>query len=283
MNMKALTTTVTTPFTEKFIASILRMLRPVARLALGRMTGTLLLDLMRRVLVEEAWRQLQRDKPGKVTLSEVALLTGMDSRMVKQLIKTPLSCTEEDISREAMVLARWKNDPEFINDNGEPARLLIFGPGATFQGLVTRVAGRNVTVQTVLDRLLRNNNVKVHREHWLDMQSHYYNVIEDDEERMLESGSTALQNLGDTLAHNLAHRDDPGARWIQQRRWSTTLPADRVESLRRQMDQLLRRQIDEATRTIEAHENAGLHDLNQPMVGVGYYYWEGHECGDTRD
>lgn len=278
MNTKALTEVVTTPHTEKFVYAILRLLRPIARLVLGRMTGTLLLDLMRRVLVEEACRKLEDDNDGRVTLSEVALLTGIDSRMVKQLMTTPPSCTEADISREAMVLFRWCNDSDFADpQSGQPADLLMFGPGATFQGLVSRVAGRNVTVQTLLERLEKNGNVEVINEHWVRLVSHYYNVIEDDEEPMLESGSFAIANLGKTISHNLDHRGEMAQKWIQQQRWSTSLPIERVAELRQQLDNLLRQQVGEATQVIETHESTKVTELNEVMVGVGYFYWE---CSD---
>lgn len=290
MNTKALTQVVTTPYTDKFVRSVIGLLRPLVRLVLGRMTGTVLLDLLRRVLVQEAFNQLSEKNQGKVTLSEIALLTGIDSRMVKQLMRNPPSCTEADLSGEAKVLYFWKNDVNYHDSKtGRPADLLLFGPGNTFQSLVSRAAGRNVTVQTVLERLSSNGNVVIVGEHWVRMISHCYQVIDRASGHCPGDDCVAMQNLGLTLMHNMYTReqmavsqgDGPGGSaspiWVQKQCILSGLSQEQAANLRHAIERLLAEQISTTERVMSQLTNAQTaltvapEELN---VGVGYFYWE---------
>lgn len=277
-----LTVAVTSPHTEKFVYAVLRLLRPVARLILGHMTGTLLLDLMRRVLVEEAWSKLNKDKEGKVTLSEVALLTGMDSRMLKQLMNTPLRCTEAEISREAMVMNRWQSDPEFVDpQTGKAKLLLIFGRGATLQGLVSSVAGRNVTVQTVLDRLISNGNVEIFDGHWVRLISDHLYVFKKGTEKLMEEGTDALQRLAYTVEHNLSCDGASAEKHFHRLLGTLRLTPTQAEKMRERLQRLLREQSAVADEMIDQPVEELVAQAEPFKVGVGYFYWE-EECHPTQ-
>lgn len=175
MNVEILKNIETCPVTERWVNSMISMLRPMIRLVLGRMTGTLFVDLVRRVLVEEAYQHLIEKREGKVTLSELALVTGMDSRVIKQMMNSSCYYTAANLCGEARVLNTWKNDNAYRDkDDGSVKDLLLFGPGQTFQALVTREAGRNVTVQTVLEPLLEKKNVALLGDHKIRLLSDQY-------------------------------------------------------------------------------------------------------------
>ena len=126
-------------------------------------------------MVDEAYNILKAKHSGKVTLSELALMTGMDSRVIKQMMKNSPHYTAADLCGEARVLRAWMNDESYRDEvNGRVKDLLLFGPGQTFQALVTKEAGRNVTVQTVLEPLLEKKNVTLLDQHRVRLISDQY-------------------------------------------------------------------------------------------------------------
>ena len=59
-------------------------------------------------------------------------------------------------SDENTLIDIWNSDQRFRDSEmNKPAILPIEGKGRTFQSLVLKAIGRNITVKTVLDRLLK--------------------------------------------------------------------------------------------------------------------------------
>ena len=74
----------------------------------------------------------------------------------------------------------WTSDPFFQDpETKQPVALPIVGKGRTFQTLVLRSIGRNITVKTVIGRLLASNNVRVVQEHVekVELLSMIYSII----------------------------------------------------------------------------------------------------------
>ncbi len=75
------------PEVGRFAASILRVLRPLIRLMVGNITFPAFLNMTKTIYVEEAERKLrQRDPNARITKSSLALLTGIDTRAISQVI-----------------------------------------------------------------------------------------------------------------------------------------------------------------------------------------------------
>ena len=255
-----------------------RMVRPIVRFAVGRVSCAALVELVREAYVFEAREYLQEMNPDKrVTCSSLALLCGMDGRAIKAFEKAAgREYALSDVCSEAAILETWSIDPDFCDrETGEPARLLIHGPHATFQRLVSRAAGRAVTPQTALDRLLESGNIRLtENDTSVELIDPFFMPVEPSERTAIEAGSFAISRLGKAIMHNTnrAH-GSPSPRWLQQDRWSTDIPAERLDVVRDEIRAILEKNIRSTEDYFRAEESR---DSDSPdcSVGIGWYYWE---------
>ena len=262
------------PDSRPLVNAGLRMLRPVVRLFIGKMSFGAFQDIARQLYVEEARRKMSREQPdARVTQSALAVLTGLDTRLIANFMEQPPELGMEHVSQESALLYRWTTDPNFQDpDTGEPATLLIHGPGRTFQSLVMGTLGRNVTVKPVMERLTASGNIEQPDRYTVRMVSRHYSPINQDDEAFFEVASQSMQRLGMTLTHNYEaeNKDD---KWLQQGRWSRKVPEQKLPEFRASLRELLERQLDECEKTIDTLEpDTAPNDA--VIAGVGVFYWE---------
>jgi len=252
-----------------------QMLRPVARLLVGKLSCQVAIGLLKECYVLEARRQLRANDPNKrVTKSALALLTGLDTRAiatVEEDVDRPISSSE--LCPEAAVLNAWFSQATF-NDpkTGKPLVLPIYGKGVCFQTLVSRNAGRNVTCPTVLDRLYESGNVELVDQNHVRLVSPHYMPVNASEQTVIEVGSASINRLGRTLAHNL-DAPAPESKWLHQDRWSSRIPLDRVEEIRGKLRDLLNEQIEQVEAELDKAEGP-VKQSDHGSVGIGWFYWE---------
>jgi hypothetical protein len=258
------------------IGAMVRMIRPLVRFAVGRVSCSALVELVREIYVAEARHYLEAENPGKrVTTSALSLLCGLDGRVIKACESRERELALADVCSEAAILEMWTMDQAFLDpDSGEPAELLIHGPHGTFQRLVSRAAGRAVTPQTALDRLLESGNVRLSedstRVHLVDP---FYMPVEPSERTAIEAGSFAMNRLGKAVAHNTTRHRSSDVAWLQQDRWTHRIPRERLEMVRADLRKLIERHIKEVEKQME-HEELSPSERDECSVGVGWYYWE---------
>ena len=261
----------------RFTESIIRVLRPLIRLMVGNITFNVFLDLAKQIYVEESQRELKRRDPkGRVTKSALALLTGIDTRAINQILAEMAEDKELDeifLIPEAEVLTEWALRPKYRGPDDTPIDLPIIGRGLTFQNLVTKLAGRNVTAQTVLDRLTTSGNVELIDENTVRLISRIYFPLKGDNYEALDVGMAATANLLKTIHHNVSNQEGVKGRLVQQQRWSTEIPIANYEKFKAAITDLLREQVDESLSVIETFEEE---ETSSPSVtaGVGVYYFE---------
>ncbi|AKS43100.1 hypothetical protein [Wenzhouxiangella marina] len=259
-----------------------RMVRPVVRFSVGRISCSALVDLVRLTYVQEARAYLQAQNPDrKVTRSALALLCGMDGRAIKTFEDSAnRDYVASDVCSEASILDRWTTDETFLDpDSGEPAELLIHGPHATFQRLVTRAAGRAVTVQTALEKLLDSGNVELSEDDTrVRLLDPFYQPVRPSERTTIEASSLAMSRLGRAVMHNIDRYGNNQPPWLQQDRWSTRIPSQRVDEIRTEVRSLLERHIREFEDYLGGEEDPPS-EPEQCLVGVGWYYWE--QCPES--
>jgi len=76
--------------------------------------------------------------------SRISAMTGITRREVRRLrgkIESNRAAVTEHGTPVRDVLAAWQNDPEFLDEYGDPAELPVTGRGATLQTLIHRHAG----------------------------------------------------------------------------------------------------------------------------------------------
>lgn len=265
------------------IEAMTRMVRPIVRFAVGRVSCAALVNLIREIYVEEARAYLQAENPErKVTRSALALLCGMDGRAIKTFEENAdHDYVASDVCSEAHILEMWNNDEAFVGEGGQPAELLIHGPQGTFQRLVTRAAGRAVTPQTALERLLESGNVELtDNETRVRLVDPFYKPVRESEKTAIEAGSLAINRLGRAVVHNT--RLDPAKQpaWLQQDRWSFRIPEKRLQAIRKEVRSILERHIGEMERYLESEEKRPS-EASECSVGIGWYYWEDELGGSS--
>mgnify|MGYP001817155088 FL=1 len=255
-----------------------RVFRKVVRLVIGSVSLPALIDILKAIYVEEAQKKLLREG-SKTTKSAIALMTGLDTRVVTSVLNQNLDSTiqNQNVNPENDLIEMWTSDPFFQDpETGDPAALPISGRGRTFQGLVLRSIGRNITVKTVMDRLLVGGAIKVNRGDidTVELISKAYIPLSDDRVRHTEIGLLEASRVLGAVVHNMS--SDSETRVPQQGRWTYRLAPDKYKEFRRKVRDLLRKQIKEGELLLEEFEEP-TKQPGQITVGIGWYQWGDHE------
>ncbi len=251
-----------------------RVFRKVVRLVIGTVSLPALTDILKAIYVEEAQKKLEREG-AKPTKSAIALMTGLDTRVVSSLMAQNLEKTiqTQNVNPEHALIDMWSSDPFFQDSKtGKPAALPIVGKGRTFQTLVLRSIGRNITVKTVISRLLASENIRVVQEdvEKVELLSMLYSPISDDRAKQTEVGLIEASRVLSAVIHNM--RADSDTRVPQQGRWTYRLNPDRYKDFRKRARILLEQQIKQGESLLEEFEEP-TKQPGQITVGIGWYQW----------
>jgi len=255
-----------------------QVFRKVVRLVIGTVSLPALYDILKAIYVEEAQKKLARDG-NKPTKSAIALMTGLDTRVVSSLMDENLQSTIESqsVNPENALIDMWTSDPFFTDpETGEPVALPIVGKGRTFQTLVLRSIGRNITVKTVIGRLQAARNIRVVQEdvEKVELLSKIYSPISSDRAKQTEVGLIEASRVLSAVIHNMGA--DESTRVPQQGRWTYRLDPHRYKEFRKKARQLLDKQITEGESLLEEFEEPAKAS-GQMTVGIGWYQWGDHE------
>ena len=260
------------------------VLRRIVRLLVGTVSFPALMEILKAIYIKEAERKLERSG-SKPTKSALAMLTGLDTRVVSSVQKSQFDVSLEPrkICAENALLDMWSNDPFFQDDEtGKPAILPVEGRGRTFQGLILRSVGRNITVKTVIDRLLSSKNIRLHFGgiERVEMLLQFYSPISDDLAKMTDIAYLESSRVLSAAIHNM--NSDPEFRVPQQGRWTYRLAQEDYKAFRKEARELLQKQIKEGEVLLEKYEE--IHKQpGQLTVGIGWYQWGGHESDEEGD
>jgi hypothetical protein len=267
------------PEEAKSIAKALPLvLRRMVRLIVGTISYPAIVDMLRTVYVEEAQRKLIKDGTNP-TKSALALVTGLDTRVVSSVIDSNfnLDIEPQKISPEAALLDTWAKHPFFQDpDTEKPALLPIEGRGRTFNGLVIKSVGRNITVRTVLNKLVESGNVRIVSKNTdrVEMLSVFYSPISSDVANLTDIAFLEASRILSTVIHNMNAEEEK--RVPQQGRWTYRLNPKNYNEFRKRARKLLNKQIKEGESLLEEYEEATKQD-DQLTVGIGWYQWGDHE------
>jgi hypothetical protein len=257
------------------------LLRRIVRLMVGTVSFPALVEILKTLYVEEAEKKINRTG-SKPTKSALALLTGLDTRVVSVVVNKEYDLTLEpkNICAENALLDMWANDSFFLDsDTKEPLILPVEGRGRTFQGLVLRSIGRNITIKTVLDRLLASGNIRIISDgtEQVEMLDLFYSPITNDRAKMTDIAFIESSRVLSAAIHNM--NSDIDSRVPQQGRWTYRLSPIRFGEFRQQARLLLQKQIKEGEALLEQFEDTKKQP-GQLTVGIGWYQWGGHESDE---
>ena len=255
-----------------------RVFRKVVRLVIGSASLPALIEILKAIYVEEAQKKLIREG-SKPTKSAIALITGLDTRVVTTVLSQNLDTTlqNQNVNPENDLLDMWAGDVFFQDpETGKPASLPISGRGRTFQGLVLKSIGRNITVKTVMDRLLTGGSIRVNRGDidTVELISELYLPLTDDRIRHTEVGLLEASRVLGAVVHNMS--STPETSVPQQGRWTYRLAPEKYQDFRKRVRDLLRKQIKEGESLLEEFEEP-TKQPGQLTVGIGWYQWSDYE------
>jgi hypothetical protein len=240
--------------------------------------------MLRSIYVEEGVRKLEQSG-SRPTKSALALITGLDTRVVTAVLQNNCdpSVEPQHVSPEYTLIDMWASDPFFQDpETGDPAVLPLEGKGRTFQGLVLRAIGRNVTVKTVLDRLQASETIRVIQGdiQEVELLSLEYTPLGNDKAKLTDITILEASRVMSAGIHNMLAPAEE--RVPQQGRWTYRLAPERYREFRLEARDLLHKQIREGEALLEKFEEPKKQP-GQLTVGIGWYQWGDHDNDVTGD
>lgn len=258
------------------------LLRRIVRLLVGTISYPVLIEILKAIYVEEGQKKLIRSG-SKPTKSALALITGMDTRVVSSILANNCDTTinPQQISPEYTLIDTWSSDSFFIDEKtGNAAILPVEGRGRTFQGLVLKSIGRNITVKTVLDRLLKSETIEVLNGDIQEVKllTKEYTPLTSDIAKLTDITFLEASRVMSAGIHNM--NAAPEERVPQQGRWTYRLAPERYKEFRKEARLLIRSQIKEGEDLLEKFEEENKRP-GQLTVGIGWYQWGDHDSQET--
>jgi hypothetical protein len=101
---------------------------------------------------------------GRINISGIAATTGMPRGEISRILKSSRSAmskvSDAQLQPVNRVLLAWRRDPRFLNPNGRPSDLAIYGRGKSFDSLV-RAYGHGIPTRAMADELTRTGAIEV--------------------------------------------------------------------------------------------------------------------------
>ena len=226
--------------------------------------------IARKCFVDVAYRDLS--VPGKKqTVSNVAILTGLNRKEVKKLHELdndqPTSYNKQ-YNRCIRVISGWVNDPLFQRGDGLPKDLDFEGE-ASFSVLVRKYSG-DMPVAAMQKALVLSSNIAVTGNNQIRLLSHAYLPSDDPMEKLTILGSDT-QQLIETINHNItAQQDDLH---FQRKASNHQVAAKMIPSVKHFLQRKGQTFLEEVDLYLSEHES---HDQDTVELSVGLFY---HESG----
>lgn len=193
-----------------------RMLRPIALFLIrSGLPFRRFEQLAKEVFVEVAAHHYGR-RGRETNTSRISILTGLNrkevTRLRKALGEAPAAADSGAlVSPAARVLTGWHQDPDFLNCTGEPLPLPTEGGARSMADLLKRYGG-DLPPGALLGELRRVGAIGEDDRGRLIALKRFYMPTQLDEAAIVRSGEV-LEDLGDTINHNLFRKDGVAARF----------------------------------------------------------------------
>lgn len=212
---------------------------------------------------------------GRLTnVSRVAILTGFTRKKVarlRELLGSEDSQITAKMNHATRVLSGWYSDPAFLSAKGAPLALEAEGAGASFAMLCRRYAS-DVPATTMLKELKYVGAVKETPAGELVVQTRYYMPLQMDPKQILRSGAV-LQDLGNTVAHNLFRKEGEAARF-ERRATGTRVAAEAVPAFQAYLEDEGQAFLERVDVWLIEHELDDDSSAKGIRLGLGAYWIE---------
>lgn len=228
-------------------------------------------QIARKSFVDVAYRDFSPSGK-KQTVSNVAILTGLNRKEVKRLSELDLGQSRGDdkqYNRVVRVLGGWINDPRFLRKDGNPRDLEQEGKDS-FSELVKLYSG-DMPVAAMQKVLLNSANIKFTDDNKVRLLSHAYLPSDDPVEKLAILGTDASQ-LMETIDYNLNAPEE--ALRFQRKASNPKVAPESIPEIK----QFLRRKgqafLEEIDLYLSQHES---NDDSSAEVSVSVFYHESED------
>lgn len=266
--------------------SLEQILTVLIRMLVGKLSLVRLEELVRKIYVQESERRLKSDFPKKrVTLSQLALLTGIDTRNLTKITNSQFymqPAHEDDdflneITPETRLINVWLSDPRFCDvSSGNPKALALEKGSPSFAELFACLKStRGLTYQSVLARLDKAGSVEIDwdKEQVRLVSNNFYPFLSNDEPAMLELGFSTAASLLRTVENNIASASTGEEKLFQRITLTNSLSPQRRSECRQRLSGLLSQSYDECQAAMAELEDK-TPKPGQITAGVSMFYFE---------
>ena len=209
----------------------------------------------------------------KQTVSNVAILTGLNRKEVKKLHELDAGHDDgksQQYNRAVRVIGGWINDPRFLRKDGNPRDLDYDGENS-FSELVRQYSG-DMPVAAMQKVLTSSGNIRFTDDARLRLLSHAYLPGDDPEEKIAILGSDTSQ-LIETIEYNLTAAEEDLR--FQRKASNPQIDPDAVPAIKRFLRRKGQAFLEEIDLYLSQHEST---DDRGVEVSVSVFY---HESDDT--
>jgi hypothetical protein len=225
-------------------------------------------QVARKCYVDVAYRDFA-PAGKKQTVSNVAILTGLNRKEVKKLADLDLAQPGTEIrqyNRVVRVLGGWINDPRYLRSDGIPSDLDYDGRDS-FSDLVKRYSG-DMPVAAMQKVLLASANIKFTDDGKVRLMSHAYLPSNDPVEKLAILGIDTSQ-LIETIDHNLSATED--ALRFQRKASNARVALESIPQVKQYLNRKGQAFLEEIDLYLSQHETD---DDSTVELSVGVFYHE---------
>ena len=231
----------------------------------------------RKCYVDVAYRNFA--PPGKKqTVSNVAILTGLNRKEVKKLAELDVeqfAAEQRQYNRVVRVLGGWINDPRYLRKDGIP-RDLDYEGRDSFAELVKQYSG-DMPVAAMQKVLLNSSNIKFSDDGKVRLMSHAYLPSNDPAEKLAILGTDTSQ-LVETIDHNLSSSE--AELRFQRKASNPRVALDSIPEVKQFLKIKGQAFLEEVDLYLSQHETDG--DAHTEL-SVGVFYHESDGASQEKD
>jgi len=228
-------------------------------------------QVARKAFVDVGWSFTTPKK--KQTVSNVAILTGLNRKEVKKLHELDAH-QDDDRSRQynrvVRVLGGWINDPRFLRKDGNPRDLELEGVDS-FADLVRQYSG-DMPVAAMQKVLFKSGNIKFSEDGKIRLLSHAYLPSDDPVEKLAILGADTSQ-LIETIDFNLSAAEEDLR--FQRKASNPQVAPQAIPEIKQFLQRKGQAFLEEVDLYLTQHESA---DDATVEISVGVFY---HESDDS--
>lgn len=256
------------------------MLRPLVRVLLKyQISYGEFASLIRRTYIEVAHTDFSIPHK-KSTYSKVAVMTGIDRKMVQEILnqkKNDLEVINVPVNKGVSIVKTWTTTPEYLDKSNKTKDLPLRGP-LSFESLVKKACA-DFSPRSLLDELIRVGVVEKIDKNTVRLINDVYIPTENEEElvNILLTCATDLLVTGD---HNLNNPSDHA--WFQREVQYNNIPDSMVIEFKEYSDIKSQALISDINRWLKRNKTLVEKDPgeNTRRVGLGIYYIETDNSGE---